>query len=278
MAEHADHLYRSSTPAATRAPVREALPCDLCPAYRQVICARLAPEELTRLANIQSIVRYDRNQQIFQQDDPVESLYNVLSGVVRAHRSLPDGRRQITGFLYAGDFVGLAHDHGYAYSTEAVIPLTLCRYPATAFLDLCSEMPRLESSLLRVAAHELSRAQERMLVLGKKTAHERLASFLISVADRAEAVGESADILWLPMNRIDLGDYLGLAMETASRTLSAFARKGLIKEVSPHHVRLLDRDALSAIAEPAYALCLNELGRCASEDGGLMQRDGHRGV
>ena len=238
-------------PQPSRHEATRGLPCRVCPVYHQTICAQLSSDELARLAAIKSTVRYGRGREIFEQGDPAESLYNVLSGVVRAYRVLPDGRRQITGFLYPGDFIGLAHEQAYAYSTEAVTPIALCRYPARGFHDLCQRMPRLESTLLRVAAHELSQAQERMLVLGKKRAHERVASFLLALAERAEAVGEPSDVVWLPMNRGDLADYLGLAMETASRAMSVFARRGLIEEASRHHIRLLDRHELAAMAEAA---------------------------
>lgn len=253
MSDTVQPIFRPRQSAPAPQPAQSArggaTPCSACPIYHEAICARLEPEELSRLAAIKSTVRYAQGREIFQQGDPAEGLYNVLSGVVRAYRVLPDGRRQITGFLYPGDFIGLAHEQVYAYGTEAVTPIALCRYPAGAFHDLCQQMPRLESTLLRVAAHELSQAQERMLVLGKKTAPERVASFLIALSDRAVAAGEPINVVWIPMNRGDLGDYLGLAMETASRAMSAFARKGLIEEASRHHVRLLDRDGLAAIAE-----------------------------
>ncbi len=224
-------------------------PCAPCPVRLKTICAAVSHGELAQLAAIQTTLGFAPNQQIFEQHGEARSLYNVVAGVVRAYRVLADGRRQITGFLYPGDFVGFAHDEVYAYGCEAVTSVTLCRYPRGAFNALLERVPRLEAALLRAAVHELSAAQDRMLLLGKKNAKERVASFLLSLAERAEAAGESSNPLWVPMNRYDLGDFLGLAMETTSRTLAGLKREGVIDLLPQRQIEVLDRSALARAAE-----------------------------
>lgn len=224
-------------------------PCAPCPVRHKTICAAVSHGELAQLAAIQTTLKFAPGQQIFQQHDEARSLYNVVAGVVRAYRMLADGRRQITGFLYPGDFVGFAHDEAYAYGTDAVTPVTLCRYPRGAFDAVLARLPRLEAALFRAAVHELSVAQDRMLLLGKKNARERVASFLLSLAERAEAAGESSNALWVPMNRYDLGDFLGLAMETTSRTLAGLKREGVIDLLPQRQIEVLDRPALARAAE-----------------------------
>lgn len=177
--------------------------------------------------------------------EPASTYNNITSGFVRLHKSLPDGREQVTGFARAGDFLGLASEDNYGVTATAIGAVTLCRFPRDRFRKLMHALPALEDRLLAVASHELVIAQERMLLLGRKTARERVASFLL---DLAPPCGEIGTIM-LPMTRTDIADFLGLTIETVSRTLSAFRREGRIDMKVPNQVLLLDRTGLSHIAE-----------------------------
>jgi CRP/FNR family transcriptional regulator, anaerobic regulatory protein len=167
---------------------------------------------------------------------------------------LPDGRRQITGFAGPGHFLGLAGSANNVVSAEAMEPVKLCRFSRAAMQSVFEEFPQLERKLLDVAIHELVLGQQQMLLLGRKTAIERIASFLLAWAERQEvcAAGKlpkPGTSLPLPLSRTDLADYLGLTIETVSRSLSTLKRDGLIEIPNIHEIILLRPQALSDIAE-----------------------------
>jgi CRP/FNR family transcriptional regulator len=182
---------------------------------------------------------------VFIEGDPAENFYEVLSGTVRLHKLLPDGRRQITGFLSTGHLLGLSHANAYVYSAEAVGPVMVLCYPRARLDRLMDEVPGLARRLLAAASDELRQAQDQMLLLGRKTAAEKMASFLVTLV---ALQGDDADELELPMSRNDIADYLGLTMETVSRTLAKLKRDRLIALSTHTRVELLDRDRLEELA------------------------------
>jgi CRP/FNR family transcriptional regulator len=185
---------------------------------------------------------------IVEQGERVEHLFNITAGVVKLYKLLSDGRRQITGFLSIGDFLGMALTRTHAFSAEAVTYVSVCRYPRSELEQLLEEHPRIEHSLLGNAVHELAAAQDQMVVLGRKNASERLASFLIGLSRRAGREGLSTTLLHLPMSRADIADYLGLTTETVSRTFSKLAKSAIIRLEEPTRVRVLRLDELEVMA------------------------------
>lgn len=204
--------------AAAKPALRES-PCDDCAIRETSVCEVLEPEQLARMRSIATIMYLEPGSTLFQESEPAEHLCNVVEGAVK-HKLLPDGRRQITGFLFPGDFLGVALNKSYAYSAEAMGNVRLCRFPRRKLENLLTELPNLEHRLLEVAGNELVAAQDQMLLLGRKTARERLASFLMMVSRRAAARGRPDTPVELPMSRADIGDYLGLTTETVSRTFT----------------------------------------------------------
>jgi len=183
---------------------------------------------------------------VFIEGDPAENFYEVIRGTVRLHKLLPDGRRQITGFLSAGHLLGLSHANAYVYSAEAIGPVTVLCYPRARLDRLMDEVPGLARRLLVAASDELRQAQDQMLLLGRKTAAEKIASFLATLATLQG--GAASEELELPMSRNDIADYLGLTMETVSRTLAKLKRDRLIALPTHTRVELLDRDRLEELA------------------------------
>jgi CRP/FNR family transcriptional regulator len=179
---------------------------------------------------------------IVMEGEAAGHLFRVASGVVKVYRTLPDGRCQITGFLFAGDFLGLAPEHAYIYGADAVGDVTLERFARAKVEQLIEASPRVARLLLRSACSELIAAQDQMLLLGRKTARERVASFLRLMARR-----EGRDALTLPMTRAEMADYLGLTVETVSRVLSQLADDGAIR-VRRAAIRILDPAALADAA------------------------------
>lgn len=224
-------------------------PCAACEVRDETVCGVLKPHELERLNTITTEVHLDAGQALFYQEDPAHSLFNLTSGHMRLLKMLADGRRQITGFLYPGDFLGLAFGEVYVYTAEAIDRAVLCRFPRNKLESFFDEFPGLERRLLRIAGNELIAAQDQMVLLGRKSALERTASFLLGMARRAERRGDGGTEIHLPMTRADIGDYLGVAIETVSRTISELARRGLIEVPSPEWIVLRRRDALEKIAD-----------------------------
>ena len=148
--------------------------CASCGARAFSVCGRLGDEDLAKLDSIAERTALKAGEGLIRQGDPAGHVFNITSGSVRVYKLLPDGRRQITGFLFAGDFVGLATGEDYAFSAEAIEDATLCRFRKSDYRALIREAPALESALLERATHELAAAQNQMLLLGRKTAKERL--------------------------------------------------------------------------------------------------------
>ncbi|MFN4088531.1 MAG: Crp/Fnr family transcriptional regulator [Alphaproteobacteria bacterium] len=233
--------------AATAA--SDAFPCRDCEVRSRAVCSALEPHELAELNAIVTEVNLAPQQAVFFEGDPALYAFSVTRGVARLSKMLPDGRRQVTGFLYPGDFLGFAYHDAYAYTAEAVTDLRLCRFPRQKLTALFDAHPKLERRMLAIASNELELAQDQMLLLGRKHARERLASFLLNLSERAVRHGEPPDPIELPMNRTDIADYLGLTIETVSRTFSQLIQRGVIRALTTHRIALKDRDALVSIAE-----------------------------
>lgn len=223
-------------------------PCDTCEVRDFAACAPLNADEQRRLASIMTTIEIPAHQPIFDEADPAEHVYNVTGGAVKIYKLLPNGRRQVTGFLLPGDFLGLTHKEAYAYSAEALVATRLCRFSRRRLEGLLDEMPKLEQRLLGMASHELAAAQDQMILLGRKSARERVVSFLLMMSASASRRGLPADPVVLPMNRSDIADYLGLTIETVSRTFTQLRKQKLIELLDEKQVRLLMPDELCKVA------------------------------
>lgn len=243
-------------PLANRMAMRRTVgapnPCEACPVRDMTVCAGLKPHELDRMNAIVTRMTIDSERAVFYEEDRAEHVFNVTDGTVRLSKMLPDGRRQVTGFLYPGDFLGIAYSDSYAYTAEAISPLSLCRFPRQKLEALFDEFPGLEKKVLGVASNELRAAQDQMLLLGRKTAQEKLATFLWSLAP-AGRLGNGLDngpdtAIDLPMNRTDIADYLGLTTETVSRTFTRMVKDGILALPSTHKVVLRQPERLLEIS------------------------------
>lgn len=192
-------------------------------------------------------VSLDPKETLFGQDEPACSVFNITSGALRLYRILPDGRRQVTGFAFPGDFLGLSMLDRFAVSADALGPVTACRFERMAFRELVFGQPALMMHLHEITGQELSRAKDMMMLLGRRTADEKIASFLTGLQARYVRIGRSSITLELPMGRLDIADHLGLTIETVSRTLSRLDRDGCILIV-PGGVRLIDQPRLDRMS------------------------------
>ena len=248
--ETRDAMSRFSVAARSGAhPLHLVAPCDTCRAREFSACAPLTGEEQTRLASIMRTVNVAPHCPIFDEANRAEYVFNITAGAVKIYKLLGDGRRQITGFLFAGDFLGLIHNEAYAYSAEALVPTKLCRFPRRRLEVLLAEIPHLEQRLLAMASHELAAAQDQMVLLGRKPARERVVSFILMLSDSATRHGRPNDPVFLPMSRSEIADYLGLTTETVSRAFTSLKKQGLIELLDEKRVRLCRMSALQEIAE-----------------------------
>jgi CRP/FNR family transcriptional regulator len=235
--------------AAVKNPVHSPTPeqCRDCSARHIGMCDVLSDADLSVLAHVAQRVSLPAGKIFIEEGDPAKYFYDINQGDVRVYKSLADGRRQITGFMGVGHFLGLAVGGKYAFTAEAMNDVQLCRFERGAIKSVFDEFPALERRLLDVATHELVVAQEQMLLLGRKTALERVAGFLLSLAENYAHDNSEPVTMPLPMSRMDLADYLGLTIETVSRSLSQLKRDKLIFFVDAHAVTLLKKHRLQMI-------------------------------
>ena len=185
---------------------------------------------------------YHRNAEIFGEDEPADYLYKVLSGCVRTYKILSDGRRQLEGFYLPGEIFGLEFTDEHALSAEAIIDTKVQMIKRSALNALAGRDAAVARELFLLAGCELRRMQDRIMLL-IKSAQERVAGFLIEMADRI-SVG---DAIILPMSRQDIADYLGLSIETVSRTLTSFETSATIEVSTSRRIRLRNRSELNRI-------------------------------
>lgn len=201
-------------------------------------------DALVSLEEIGTRLSCGRNQEIYIEGDATDDWYRVVSGTVRICKLLADGRRHIAEFCFSGDCFGLDSTPARVFSAEAVTDAIVLRLPRKTTEQLIEQTPAVARLLRKTMLRDLANAHSRMLLLGRMTASERVAAFLIELADRRDMPRK----LNLAMSRNDIADYLGLTIETVCRVLSAFKRAGVIEIPDAHHIELRDRTSLEASA------------------------------
>lgn len=191
-----------------------------------------------------AIIHVGAGRQVFSEGEEAELFYKVVSGVVRVCKFLADGRRQIEAFHAAGDVFGLEMGDTHLMSAEAVSDCVLRSYRCHSVEMLAQRDQAVSSQLFQFAIHSLAQAQSHALLLGRRGAPEKLAAFLLAQREKSP----SRRVIHLTMTRQDIADYLGLTIETVSRSLSQFARDGLIALPNIREVRLTNVEALEDIA------------------------------
>ena len=167
-------------------------------------------------------------------------MFNVTEGNVKIYQLLDDGRIQIIGFLYPGDFFGTYSNNKYNYSAESIGNLKTCVFDQKILDKYLDENPVLAKELLNQTSFELTLAQDRITVLGKLKAIERIARFLLNIAEQRKRIGWQNNPISLPMTRQDIADYLGLTIETVSREFSNLKSSNVIKFISSKQIYLND--------------------------------------
>ncbi len=196
------------------------------------------------------VAHYSRDETIFSEGDEARYCYRVNSGAVRLSKAMVDGRRQISGFLLPGDLFAIDCGMEHSLTAEALSDAILTRYPRSHIERLGEDVAEVRHTIIACLRRELTTARHHLLMLGRQSAKERLASFLLLLSERRH--GASGDRVDLPMSRQDIADYLGLTIETVCRTLAELKRLNVIATPERNCAVIRDIRALRAIAAGAH--------------------------
>ncbi|MFZ2469068.1 MAG: helix-turn-helix domain-containing protein [Parvibaculum sedimenti] len=206
-------------------------------------------EDYRSLDEVGTTVTFARNETIFNEGDGAKYAYKLVSGAVRLCKLLADGRRQITDFYLDGEMFGFLDLDSYDFSAEAITNVVLVRYARSHVRRFEEEDDTFRRELMSMLHQRLSRTHTLLVMLGRQTVKERIASFLIQMAERLDGEAEDGASIDLPMGRQDIADYLGLTIETVCRALSEFKRAGVISVPTTHQIVVNDIEALRAIID-----------------------------
>lgn len=235
--------------------------CSACPIRHRAVCARCEPDELAELDRVKFYKSYAAGQTVAIRGEPLDTVASIVSGVATLTRSIEDGRTQLVGLLLPSDFIGRPGRENIQYDVTAITDLTLCCFHRKPFEELLKRTPHVRERLLEMALDELDAARDWMLLLGRKTARERIASLLALIVKRTVrpdggAMGDASRIE-LPITRETMANYLGLTIETVSRQLTKLRKDGII-----------DIDGKRGILIPDLGALLAETGD--DDDGGMV--------
>lgn len=223
--------------------------CASCEARHRGVCGALTPEQLTALSRSTTRRRVTSGSELYGEDRRSGSYANIISGVVKLTKMMADGRQQIVGLQFAPDFLGRPFGGEATLSADAATDVSICAFPKTTIERMIRETPELEHRLLQQTLKELDEAREWMLTLGRKTAAEKVASFLLLIATNSdpENEGDAAEFE-LPLTRSDIADFLGLTIETVSRQLTKLRKDGTVEITNNRHVRIPELETLAELA------------------------------
>jgi len=222
--------------------------CGDCPIRHRAVCARCEAEELERLDQIKFYRSFEAGQTVIWAGDKMDFVGSVVSGIATLTQTMEDGRTQMVGLLLPSDFVGRPGRETAAYDVVATSDMVMCCFRRKPFEELMVVTPHIAQRLLEMTLDELDAAREWMLVLGRKTAREKIASLLAIIARRDTTLkfGRFAGpmVFDLPLTREAMADYLGLTLETVSRQISALKKDGVIVLEGKRHVTVPDFNRL----------------------------------
>jgi len=209
----------------------------------------LSEEDQSMLAVLSTVVRFKKGQAIYTQGDEAKAVFNLVSGVAKSFKSLPDGSRHVVGFLWPKDIFGLSEQGQYVNSAEAVTPVTAYRIAAPALEQRLRRDPSLNYQVLCRLCMELREAQYHAFILSRhRAALSKLALFFQMLLAHEMAHEQHSDDLRLPMTRGDIADFLGTSSAVVTRALRALADRGIVEILDRHRVRIMDRERLEEVA------------------------------
>ena len=223
--------------------------CSLCKIRSYSFCRCLKDGQLKIFSEISSDRTHTNRENIFLQQEISTNLYNITEGNVKIYHLLSDGRIQIIGFLYPGDFFGAYKKGKYNYSAEAIGDVRLCVFKQEVLDKYLGKNMNLAKELLHMTSHELTLAQDRIGVLGKMNANERMAKFILNISNQRARIGWQDNPISLPMTRQDIADYLGLTLETVSREITKLKTTNIIKVMNSKQFFINNKNELALICK-----------------------------
>lgn len=228
-------------------PILRDFQCSHCPIRHRAVCSHCDTGELNMLENIKTYRSFSAGEVIFWRGEPLGYVASLVTGVAALSKTLEDGRTQMVGLLLPSDFIGRPGRDKIDFDVTATTDVTLCCFDRKPFETLVRETPHLTQRLMELALDELDVARDWMLLLGRKTAREKIATFLEMLARRAEPDEKrSSMILPMSMTRDQIANFLGLTLETVSRQLNAFKKAGVIEFSDRKYIAVKDLPALHA--------------------------------
>lgn len=235
--------------------------CEDCPIRHRAVCSKCESDELRELDGLKYYRTVPAGQTVVWSGDDMDFVASIVSGIATLTQTMEDGRTQMVGLLLPSDFVGRPGRNAAAYDVTATTDVTLCCFRKKPFEDLMMRTPHIGQRLLEMTLDELDAAREWMLLLGRKTAREKISTLLTIIVRRDASLqlqGRDGPLEFdLPLTREAMADYLGLTLETVSRQISALRKDGVIELKGKRHITIPDFDRL-----------LEETGDDA--DGGLL--------
>ncbi len=227
--------------------------CGNCRLSTLCLPLALKSDDVEKLDNIVQRGRpLQKGEHLYQEGANFVSVFAVRSGAVKAYRVTDDGREQVTGFYFPGEILGMdgISKNSHACSARALETSAVCEIPFGSLQDLSSQMPDLQRHFFQLMSREITEDQQLITLLSKNTAEERIAALMLSISSRNARRKLSTTKFRLPMSRIDIGNYLGLTVETVSRVFSRLQKLGIL-EVSNKEIEVLDLDGLQNISNVA---------------------------
>lgn len=218
--------------------------CSECSTCKFAVCSSLDASELREFRRRTHFVACET---VFYEQQISTSSFVVLDGVMRLYRLLPNGRRQIVSFALSGDLLGMNASDRHEFSADAIGGVTVCQMSNAAFRRLIDDNPRFLRRISELAVRELHQLRNHMVLLGRRSAEGKVATFLLDWRDRFTQPNETSEMVPLPMSRLDIADYLGLTVETVSRTFTKLERDGVI-DIIRGGVSLLAPERAEALA------------------------------
>lgn len=222
--------------------------CGDCPIRHRAVCARCETDELARLEQIKYYRTFQAGQTVIWSGDRMDFVASVVTGIATLTQTMEDGRRQMVGLLLPSDFVGRPGRVTAAYDVTATTDLVMCCFRKKPFEEMMTATPHIAQRLLEMTLDELDAAREWMLLLGRKTAREKIASLLSIIARRDASLklrsATGSLVFDVPLTREEMADYLGLTLETVSRQISALRKDGVITLEGKRHVTVPNFDRL----------------------------------
>jgi CRP/FNR family transcriptional regulator, anaerobic regulatory protein len=222
--------------------------CGDCPIRHRAVCARCEADELQELEQIKYYRSFQAGQTVIWSGDRMDFVASVVSGIATLTQTMEDGRRQMVGLLLPSDFVGRPGRQTAVYDVTATTDLVMCCFRKKPFEDMMHRTPNVAQRLLEMTLDELDAAREWMLLLGRKTAREKISSLIAVIARRETALAgkdrAGVTVIDLPLTREQMADYLGLTLETVSRQISALRKDGVIELSGSRQVTIRDINRL----------------------------------